>query len=151
MRFMVWLCLLHVSHLVCGAAPSSQITRAATGAGGAPNRRHLARPQGVRGLTPTRRATTPVIAWSSTRGLARAARRARQPGRPPLGYSLRRLTGSYRYPDKKPHSTADFTLPQERLRENDHHHRLPKRQANAGSRRIFPLREVFCTPAKRLL
>ena len=47
MRFMVWLCLLHVSHLVCGASPSSQITRAATGADGAPNRRHSARPQGI--------------------------------------------------------------------------------------------------------
>ena len=99
MRFMVWLCLHHVSHLVCGAVPSSQTIRAATGADGAPNRRHSARPQGARGLTPTRRATTPVSARSSTRGLARAARRARRPGRPPMGYSLRRLTGSYRYPD----------------------------------------------------
>ena len=98
MRFMVRLCLLHVSHLVCGAAPSSQTIRAATSADGHPNRRHSARPQGARGLTPTRRATTPVLAWSS-KGPSRRGARGPSARARPLGYSLRWLTGSYRYHD----------------------------------------------------
>ena len=68
------------AHLACGAAPSSQITHAATGAGGAPNRRHSARPQGVRG--PTDKAGHHACQHVEfSRGLAGEARGARRPGR----------------------------------------------------------------------
>ena len=56
------------------------IIRAATGAGGAPNRRHSARPQGVRG--PTDKAGHHACRHVEfSRGLARGGRGTRWPGR----------------------------------------------------------------------